>query len=53
MIKGTSSAEEYYERYHNIMDHPQPGIELDSKVNKPRLKLWQIGYKNWQKDFKF
>jgi hypothetical protein len=53
MIEGTSSAEEYYERYHNIMDHPQPGIELDSKVNKPRLKLWQIGYKNWQKDFKF
>ena len=53
MIEGTSSAEEYYERYHNIMDHPQLGIELDSKVNKPRLKLWQIGYKNWQKDFKF
>jgi hypothetical protein len=53
MIEGTSSAEEYYERYHNIMDHPQPGIELDSKVNKPKLKLWQIGYKNWQKDFKF
>jgi len=53
MIEGTSDVEEYYERYHNIMDHPQPGIELDSKVNKPRLKLWQIGYKNWQKDFKF
>ena len=53
MIEGTSNAEEYYERYHNIMDHPLPGIELDSKVNKPRLKLWQIGYKHWQKDFKF
>jgi hypothetical protein len=53
MIEGTASAEEYYERYHNIMDHPQSGIEVDSKVNKPRLKLWQIGYKQWQKDFKF
>jgi len=53
MIKGTSSAEEYYERYHNIMKHPQSGIEVDSKVNKPRLKLWQIGYKQWQKDFRF
>ena len=53
MIEGTSDAEEYYKRYHDIMDHPQSGIELDSKVNKPRLKLWQIGYKNWQKDFKF
>jgi hypothetical protein len=53
MIEGISSAEEYYERYHNIIDHPQSGIEVDSKVNKPRLKLWQIGYKHWQKDFKF
>jgi len=53
MIEGISSAEEYYERYHNIMTHPQSGIEVDSKVNKPRLKLWQIGYKQWQKDFKF
>ena len=53
MIDGVSSAEEYYERYHNIMDLPQSGIEVDSKVNKPRLKLWQKGYKQWQKDFKF
>jgi len=53
MIEGTSSAEEYYERYHKILGQPQSGIEVDSKVNKPRLKLWQIGYKQWQKDFKF
>lgn len=53
IIEGVSGAEEYYERYHKVMDHPQPGIEVDSKVNKPRLKLWQIGYKHWQKDFKF
>jgi len=53
MIEGTLSAEEYYERYHNVMEHPQLGIEVDNKVNKPRLKLWQIGYKHWQKDFKF
>ena len=53
IIEGVSGAEEYYERYHNVMDYPQPGIEVDSKVNKPRLKLWQIGYKHWQKDFKF
>ncbi|GAI98893.1 unnamed protein product [marine sediment metagenome] len=53
MIEGTLSAEEYYERYHNIMENPQVEMEIDSKVNKPRLKLWQIGYKQWQKDFKF
>ena len=53
MIEGVSSAEEYYERYHNVMAHPQSEIEVDNKVNKPRLKLLQIGYKKWQKDFKF
>ncbi len=53
MIEGVSTAKEYYERYRNVMEHPRPGIEVDSKVNKPRLKLWQIGYKQWQKDFKF
>ncbi len=53
MIEETSSAEEYFERYHKVMANPQSGIEVDSKVNKPRLKLWQIGYKQWQKDYKF
>jgi len=53
LIEGNSSAEEYYARYHKVMDNPQSGIEVDNKVNKPRLKLWQIGYKKWQKDFKF
>jgi len=53
MVEEVSSAEEYYKRYHSIMDYPQSEIEVDNKVNKPRLKLWQIGYKKWQKDFKF
>ena len=53
MIEGNPSAEEYYKRYRSIMKHPRPGIEVDNKVNKPRLILWQIGYKQWQKDFKF
>ena len=53
MIEGNPTVEEYYNRYHKVMDNPQPTIEVDNKVNKPRLKLWQIGYKKWQKDFKF
>lgn len=53
LIQGNPSAEEYYTRYHEVMDNPKPGIDLDNKVNKPRLKLWRIGYKNWQKDFNF
>lgn len=53
MIEGNPSVEEYYERYHKVMNNPQPGIEVDNKINKARLKLWQIGYKKWQKDFRF
>ena len=53
MIHGNPSAEEYYTRYHNVMDNPKPTIEVDNLVNKARLKLWKIGYKSWQKDFKF
>ena len=53
LIDGNPSADEYYARYREIMYNPQPGIELDNKVNKPRLQLWRLGYKNWQKDFKF
>jgi hypothetical protein len=53
MIEGNPSAEEYYTRYKNIMNNPQPEIEVDNKINKARLKLWQIGYKKWQKEFKF
>jgi len=53
LIDGSPNADEYYSRYRKIMNSPAPDIELDNKVNKPRLKLWQIGYKNWQKDFNF
>ena len=53
LIKGNPSADEYYSRYREVMNNPKPGIEVDNKVNKPRLKLWQIGYKKWQSDFKF
>ena len=53
LIKGDPSAEEYYYRYRDIMNNPKPGIEVDNKVNKPRLKLWQMGYRKWQSDFKF
>ena len=53
LIKQNPSAEEYYHRYRKVMDNPQPGLQVDNKINKPRLKLWQIGYKKWQEDFKF
>ena len=53
LIKGDPSAEEYYSRYSELMTNPKPGIEVDNKLNKSRLKLWQMGYKKWQADFKF
>ena len=53
LIRGNPSAEEYYTRYREIMNNPKPRIEVDNKVNKSRLNLWQIGYKKWQSEFKF
>ena len=53
LIQGKPRAEEYYARYRKMMNNPKPGIEIDNKVNKARLKLWQIGYKTWRSDFKF
>lgn len=53
LIQGDPTAEEYYERYHDVMDNPKPGIEIDNKVNKARLRLWRIGYKKWQQVYKF
>ena len=53
LIEGNPSADEYYTRYRKIMDNPQPGIELDNKVNKPTLHLLKLGYRSWRKDFKF
>ena len=52
-IQDNPNADEYFARYSKIMDNPQPGIEVDNQVNKPRLILWKIGYKKWQKDFNF
>ena len=53
LIEGDPSTEEYYKRYRYLMNNPQSGIKLDSKVNKPRLKLLKIGYRTWQKEFRF
>ncbi|MBD3253491.1 MAG: hypothetical protein GF383_00280 [Candidatus Lokiarchaeota archaeon] len=53
LIDGHPSAEEYYRRYREVMDNPKSGIEVDNKINKARLKLWRLGYRNWQNDFNF
>ena len=53
LIEGEPTTEEYYKRYRYLMNNPQLGIELDSKINKPRFTLLKIGYRHWQRDFKF
>jgi hypothetical protein len=53
LIEDAPSTEEYYKRYRYLMNNPQQGILLDSKINKPRLKLLKIGYRSWQKEFRF
>jgi hypothetical protein len=53
LIKGNPSADEYFLRYRELMNNPKPGIALDSKINKPRLKLLKLGYRKWQNDFRF
>ena len=53
LIDGNPNADEYYARYRKIMYNPRLGVQLDNKVNKPRLKLLKLGYQKWQKAFKF
>jgi hypothetical protein len=53
LINGNPKADEYYAKYREMMYNSHSGIQVDNKVNKPRLKLLKLGYQKWQKDFKF
>ena len=53
LIEDNPSADEYYTHYHDMMKNPRSGIEVDNKINKPSLKLLKLGYRQWQKEFKF
>lgn len=53
LIQNSPSADEYYALYHETMKNPRPGIEVDNKINKSSLKLLKLGYRDYQKDFKF
>ena len=52
IIKDNPLSELYYERYHQMMQHPSHD-KVDSKINKSRFNLLRLGYQRWQKDFKF
>ena len=53
LIENNPNADEYFTHYKEIMENPTTEVEVDNKVNKARLKLWRIGYRNWQNDFNF
>ena len=53
LIQNNPSADEYYALYHDMMKNPRPGIEVDNKLNKSSLRLLKLGYREYQKDFKF
>jgi hypothetical protein len=53
LISGFPSAKQYYKDYRQIMNNPTHDIDLDYKINKPRLKLWRLGYRAWSKLYKF
>ncbi len=53
LIRNNPSTDDYYTLYHNMMNNPRPGIEVDNKLNKSSLKLLKLGYREYQKDFKF
>jgi hypothetical protein len=53
LIRDNPSADEYYALYHDMMHNPRSEIEVDNKLNKSSLKLLKLGYREYQKDFKF
>ncbi len=53
LTRGHPSAAEYYSRYRSLMRNPQPGRELDNKINKSRIQLWRLGYREWQWTYNF
>jgi hypothetical protein len=53
LIQDNPSADEYYTLYHDMMNNPRSGIEVDNKLNKSSLKLLRLGYREYQRDFKF
>ncbi len=53
LIEGSPPADQYYKAYRHIMSNPTDELDLDYKINKPRLKLWRLGYRSWSKLYKF
>ncbi|MGQ9722284.1 MAG: hypothetical protein ACUVXA_13290 [Candidatus Jordarchaeum sp.] len=53
LVDESNDVDTYYENYREILKNPDVGVELDYKINKPRLKLFRMGYKEWANTYKF
>jgi hypothetical protein len=53
LIQDNPKADDYYIQYRELMYNTHSEMQVDNKINKPRLKLLRLGYQKWQKDFKF
>ncbi len=53
LIEESNDVDTYYEKYREILKNPIVGVELDYKINKNRLKMFRIGYKEWANTYKF
>nr|MDO8098345.1 hypothetical protein [Candidatus Njordarchaeota archaeon] len=53
LISRSPDAETYYANYSKILKEGSSGRDLDYKVNKSRLALWKVGYRNWAKRYNF
>jgi hypothetical protein len=53
LISPSPDAETYYANYAKIMREGSGNRDLDYKVNKSRMALWKVGYREWAKRFSF
>jgi hypothetical protein len=53
LITRSRDAETYYAKYSEILKEGSGSRDLDYKVNKSRLALWKVGYRNWAKRYNF
>jgi hypothetical protein len=53
LILPSPNAETYYANYAKIMKEGSGTRDLDYKVNKSRMALWRVGYREWAKRYSF
>ncbi|WXG43209.1 MAG: hypothetical protein WED04_04025 [Promethearchaeati archaeon SRVP18_Atabeyarchaeia-1] len=53
LMSSSPDAKTYYSNYSKIMKEGSGAWDLDYKVNKSRLALWRVGYRNWANRYGF